>query len=112
MQADAIENYSHMFRRSEGLFLTLPNEDKMEELFLEGTRGRDIDLFVVTDSEAILGIGDQGVGVSSFIPQAQNTADHECRESGCVTSAYIHSFQNHVVTIHGQISTAKSGIYS
>ncbi|KIM47248.1 hypothetical protein M413DRAFT_440725 [Hebeloma cylindrosporum] len=61
-EADAIANYSHIFRRSEGLFLTLPNEDKMEELFLEATRGRDIDLFVVTDAEAILGIGDQGVG--------------------------------------------------
>jgi len=35
----------------------------MEEDFLEQTRGRDIDLIVCTDAEAILGIGDQGVGV-------------------------------------------------
>ena len=35
----------------------------MEEDFLEQTKGRDIQLFVVSDSEAILGIGDQGVGV-------------------------------------------------
>ena len=35
----------------------------MEEEFLEQTRGRDIDLVVCTDAEAILGIGDQGVGV-------------------------------------------------
>lgn len=35
----------------------------MEEEFLEYTNGRDIQLFVITDSEAILGIGDQGVGV-------------------------------------------------
>lgn len=36
----------------------------MEEDFLEQTRGRNIDLFVCSDAEAILGIGDQGVGVS------------------------------------------------
>lgn len=63
-QGDAIANYSHLFRRSEGLFLTYPHEDNMEQDFLEQTRGRDIQLFVVSDAEAILGIGDQGVGVS------------------------------------------------
>ncbi|KAJ3501868.1 hypothetical protein NLJ89_g9146 [Agrocybe chaxingu] len=61
-QAEAIINYSELFRRSEGLYLTFPDQDRMEEDFLEQTRGRDIDLFVCTDSEAILGIGDQGVG--------------------------------------------------
>lgn len=45
------------------MYLTYPNEDTMEEDFLEQTRGRDIQLFVVSDAEAILGIGDQGVGV-------------------------------------------------
>lgn len=35
----------------------------MEEDFLEQTRGKDIELIVCTDAEAILGIGDQGVGV-------------------------------------------------
>jgi len=62
-QGDAIENYSHLFRRSEGLYLTFENQDTMEEDFLEQTQGRDIDLIVCTDAEAILGIGDQGVGV-------------------------------------------------
>lgn len=46
------------------MFLTYPHEDSMEQDFLEQTRGRDIQLFVVSDAEAILGIGDQGVGVS------------------------------------------------
>lgn len=36
----------------------------MEADFLEQIKGRDIDLMVCTDSEAILGIGDQGVGVN------------------------------------------------
>jgi hypothetical protein len=40
----------------------------MEQDFLEQTKGRDIDLFVCTDAEAILGIGDQGVGVSRPVP--------------------------------------------
>jgi len=65
-QADAIANYSHLFRRSEGLYLSFPDRDTMEEDFLEQTRGRDIDLVVCTDSEAILGIGDQGVGVPNI----------------------------------------------
>jgi malic enzyme len=39
----------------------------MEEDFLEETKGREIDLFVCSDGEAILGIGDQGVGVRSHI---------------------------------------------
>jgi malate dehydrogenase (oxaloacetate-decarboxylating) len=67
LQAEAIENYSHLFRRSEGLFLTFPNQDSMEEDFLEQTRGKDIELIVCTDAEAILGIGDQGVGVGAFL---------------------------------------------
>ena len=36
----------------------------MEEDFVEETKGREIQLVVCSDSEAILGIGDQGVGVS------------------------------------------------
>ncbi|KAH8094640.1 hypothetical protein BXZ70DRAFT_1009935 [Cristinia sonorae] len=65
-EADAIANYSHLFRRSEGLYLTFPHEDTMEEDFLEQTRGRDIDLVVCSDAEAILGIGDQGgIGIAS-----------------------------------------------
>ena len=35
----------------------------MEEDFLEQTKHCDIHLFVCSDAEAILGIGDQGVGV-------------------------------------------------
>lgn len=45
------------------MFLTFSNMATMEEDFLEQTRGRDIQLFVCSDAEAILGIGDQGVGV-------------------------------------------------
>ncbi|KAJ6575479.1 hypothetical protein B0H19DRAFT_1344851 [Mycena capillaripes] len=61
-EAEAIADYSHLYRRSEGLYLTFPDQDTMEEDFLEQTKDRPIDLIVCSDSEAILGIGDQGVG--------------------------------------------------
>ncbi|PBK76354.1 hypothetical protein ARMSODRAFT_948137 [Armillaria solidipes] len=61
-EADAIASYSHLFRRSEGLYLTFPDQGTMEQDFLEQIKGRSIDLIVCSDAEAILGIGDQGVG--------------------------------------------------
>ena len=62
-QAEAIANYSHLFRRSEGLYLTFAHQGTMEGDFLEQAKDRDIHLVVCSDAEAILGIGDQGVGV-------------------------------------------------
>ena len=38
----------------------------MEQDFLDQVKDRDIDLIVCSDAEAILGIGDQGVGVSKW----------------------------------------------
>ncbi|KAF9236844.1 hypothetical protein BU15DRAFT_88968 [Melanogaster broomeanus] len=64
-EAQAIVEYSHLFRRSEGLYLTFIDHDTMERDYVEQTKERDIDLIVCTDSEAILGIGDQGVGIST-----------------------------------------------
>ncbi|KAK1231082.1 NAD-dependent malic enzyme, mitochondrial [Marasmius sp. AFHP31] len=61
-EAEAISNYSHLFRRSEGLYLTFSDKDTMEEDLLAQTKGRNMDLIVCSDAEAILGIGDQGVG--------------------------------------------------
>jgi malate dehydrogenase (oxaloacetate-decarboxylating) len=52
-----------LFRKSDGLFLTFPQQHEMEEDLLEQTTNRDIQLIVCSDAEAILGIGDQGVGV-------------------------------------------------
>lgn len=52
------------------MYLTLPSQESMEQDFLEQIKGRDLDLVVCSDAEAILGIGDQGVGVrdsSSFL---------------------------------------------
>jgi malate dehydrogenase (oxaloacetate-decarboxylating) len=60
---DAIERYSHEYRRPRGVFLSIDRPDDIEEAF--GTLGLgpdDVDLIVCTDAEEILGIGDWGVG--------------------------------------------------
>ncbi len=56
----ACEEFSHMYRRPHGLFLSFPDRDRMAEQFatLEG----DVDVVVVTDGQRILGLGDQGIG--------------------------------------------------
>jgi malate dehydrogenase (oxaloacetate-decarboxylating) len=43
-EADAIQNYSHLFRRPEGLFLTPPWMGKMEDDFVDACEGRELDL--------------------------------------------------------------------
>lgn len=48
------------------MYLSFPDQDTMEEDYLEQTKGQDIDLIVCSDAEAILGIGDQGVGVNIY----------------------------------------------
>jgi malate dehydrogenase (oxaloacetate-decarboxylating) len=59
----AIERYSHEYRRPRGVFLDVNHpEDVAESLRNYGLAGEDVDLLVATDSEGILGIGDQGVG--------------------------------------------------
>ena len=59
----AIERYSHEYRRPRGVFLDVNHpEDVEESLRNYDLPGDDVDLLVATDSEGILGIGDQGVG--------------------------------------------------
>ena len=59
----AIEQFSHLFRRPRGLFLNIEDPDGIERsLAATGLGPDDIDLVVASDAEAILGIGDWGVG--------------------------------------------------
>ncbi|WP_031539002.1 NAD-dependent malic enzyme [Bacillus sp. MB2021] len=60
---DAIQSYSHSYHRPDGLYLSIDHPEGVEKAFYNlGKSRNDIDLIVVTDSESILGIGDQGVG--------------------------------------------------
>jgi malate dehydrogenase (oxaloacetate-decarboxylating) len=59
----AIEQYSHEYRRPRGVYLSVNHpEDVEESLRNYGLTENEVDLLVATDSEGILGIGDQGVG--------------------------------------------------
>jgi malate dehydrogenase (oxaloacetate-decarboxylating) len=60
---DAIEKYSHEYRRPRGVFLSIDRPDDIEKAFATlGLGPGDVDLIVCTDAEEILGIGDWGVG--------------------------------------------------
>lgn len=60
---DAIQSYSHRYRRPDGLYLSIDHPEGIEKAFYNlGKPKNGIDLIVVTDSESILGIGDQGIG--------------------------------------------------
>jgi malate dehydrogenase (oxaloacetate-decarboxylating) len=60
---DAIERYSHEYRRARGLYLSIDRPNDMDKAFASLQLGsQDVDLIVCTDAEEILGIGDWGVG--------------------------------------------------
>jgi len=57
----ACEQFSHIYRRPRGLFISYPLRDCIPHL-LRNRPNKDVDVVVVTDGERILGIGDQGAG--------------------------------------------------
>ena len=57
----ACEQFSHIYRRPRGLFISYPLRDSIRTL-LRNRPNREVDVIVVTDGERILGIGDQGAG--------------------------------------------------
>lgn len=58
----AIQQYSHRYQRPRGVFLSIEHPELVEESLANAGGAEDIDLLVATDAEAILGIGDWGVG--------------------------------------------------
>ncbi|OBF08063.1 NAD-dependent malic enzyme [Mycobacterium sp. ACS4054] len=60
---EAIQRFSDEYRGQRGLFLSIDEPDEIEAAFATfGLEPDDVDLIVCTDAEAILGIGDWGVG--------------------------------------------------
>jgi len=58
---EACRKFSHIYRFPRGVFLSTENIGRADEIFA-GLPCRDIDVIVATDSEGVLGIGDQGAG--------------------------------------------------
>ncbi len=59
----ACEQWSRIFRRERGLFLSWPQRDRVDELLDNALDGYDdVDVVVVTDGERVLGLGDLGIG--------------------------------------------------
>lgn len=73
---EAVETFSHSYRRARGLYVAYPDRDRLDEV-LANRRYRDVDVICATDASAILGIGDQGVG-GMGIPIAKLAVDSLC----------------------------------
>jgi len=64
---EAIENYSHEYRRPRGVYVSVDHPELIEQSLRSlGMGPDDVDLIVATDAGAILGIGDWGVGGMSI----------------------------------------------
>src|SRR5690606_18001813 len=59
--AEAVQSFSRIYRYPRGLVISTENIDRVDEV-LDNAATHDVRLAVVTDSEGILGIGDQGYG--------------------------------------------------
>ena len=57
----ACQQFSHIYRRPRGLFVSYPLRESIPALS-RSRPNREVDVIVVTDGERILGIGDQGAG--------------------------------------------------
>lgn len=61
MIGTAVKQFSREFRNARGLYIAYPDRAYISEI-LDNRTNPEIDIIVVTDGEAVLGIGDQGIG--------------------------------------------------
>jgi len=59
---EASRFFSRVYRRARGVFITPDHAGRIEQVLRDAAPFSGVRLMVVTDNEAILGIGDQGVG--------------------------------------------------
>jgi len=57
----ACQKFSQIYRRKRGLFISYPDRDRIDDMLQNATK-QNVKVIVVTDSERILGLGDQGIG--------------------------------------------------
>lgn len=57
----ACQQFSRIYRRGRGVFISYNDRDVMTDLLVNATK-KNVKVIVVTDGERILGLGDQGIG--------------------------------------------------
>ena len=80
----ATREFSHVFRRARGVWITPDHRGRIADVLRAATRGRPVKLIVATDNESILGIGDQGAGGMAI---AIGKLSLYCA-AGCIHPAY------------------------
>ncbi|MEE4245241.1 MAG: NAD-dependent malic enzyme [Kangiellaceae bacterium] len=57
----ACQEFSKIYRRKRGLFISYPDRERIDDMLQNATK-HNVKVIVITDSERILGLGDQGIG--------------------------------------------------
>ena len=58
---EACQQFSHIYRRHRGIFISYNDQDQMGDMLHNATK-KNVKVIVITDGERILGLGDQGIG--------------------------------------------------